>query len=109
MDASKATGIRHPFWPRDLLIPTYVPNDRSMAEILTFLFSVSGALLLVTWLITGVKGAAGGLGTWRRLALCWFAVCGFIHSVVEGWFVLFYDVIPEDQSLLSQLCEYKMF
>lgn len=107
MDTSAATGVPHPYWPRDLFIPTYVANDRSMKEILVFLFSVSGVFLLVTWLITGQKVAGGRLGTWRRLALCWFAVCGFIHGVIEGWFSLYYDIIPGDQSFLSQLCEYK--
>ncbi|XP_029012348.1 3-beta-hydroxysteroid-Delta(8),Delta(7)-isomerase [Betta splendens] len=103
MDTSSAAGVLHPYWPRNLLIPTYIPNDRSMSEILVFLFSVSGGFLLVTWLLTGWKGAAGRLGTWRRLAVCWFAVCGFIHSVIEGWFSLYYDIIPGDQSFLSQL------
>ncbi|KAM9344424.1 3-beta-hydroxysteroid-Delta(8),Delta(7)-isomerase [Pholidichthys leucotaenia] len=100
MDPASASAVPHPYWPRDLSIPTYVANDRSMSEILMFLFSVSGVFLLVTWLITG---ASGRLGTWRRLALCWFAVCGFIHCVIEGWFALYYDVLPGDQSFLSQL------
>ncbi|XP_053704532.1 3-beta-hydroxysteroid-Delta(8),Delta(7)-isomerase [Synchiropus splendidus] len=87
----------HPFFPRDLVIPSYVPNDRSMWEILAFLFCASGVFLALTWLITA------GLGSWRRLALSWFAICGFIHGVIEGWFSLYHDVIPGDQSLLSQL------
>lgn len=107
MDTPSAGGVLHPYWPRDLLIPTYVPNDRSMSEILVFLFSVSGVFLFVTWLLTGRKGATGRLGTWRRLAVCWFAVCGFIHGIIEGWFSLYYDIIPGDQSFLSQLCKYK--
>lgn len=102
MGVSSAHGGLHPYWPRDLLIPNYVANDRSMSEILAFLFSVSGVFLLVTWLITG---ATGRLGTWRRLAICWFAVCGFIHGVIEGWFSLYYDILPADQSFLSQLCK----
>ncbi|XP_061909193.1 3-beta-hydroxysteroid-Delta(8),Delta(7)-isomerase [Entelurus aequoreus] len=97
MDATAASGPSHPYWPRNLVIPNYVANDRSMAEILAFLFSVSGVFLLVTWMITA------RLSTWRRLAVCWFAVCGFIHSVIEGWFSLYYDLIPGDQSFLSQL------
>jgi len=104
MEVSSAKGALHPYWPRDLSIPTYVANDRSMSEILVFLFSVSGVFLLATWLITGTTGR---LGTWRRLAICWFAVCGFIHGVIEGWFSLYYDIIPGDQSFLSQLCEYQ--
>lgn len=103
MDTTSGAKIHHPYWPRDLLIPNYVANDRSMSEILTFLISVCGLFLLVTWLITG---SSNRFGIWRRLALCWFAICGFIHCVVEGWFSLYYDVIPGDQSFLSQLCEY---
>lgn len=106
MDTKSASKVQHPFWPRDLVIPNYVANDRSMAEILIFLFSVSGAFLLVTWVITGLQSAGGRLGTWRRLALCWFVICGFIHGVIEAWFSRFYDIIPGDQSLLSQLCKY---
>lgn len=109
MDATSGAKLSHPYWPRDLLLPNYVANDRSMSEILVFLFSVSGVFLLVTWLVTGWKTSSGGFGTWRRLALCWFAVCGFIHCVIEGWFSLYYDVIPGDQRFLSQLCEYKIY
>lgn len=39
----------------------------------------------------------------RRLAVCWFMVCTFIHGVIEGWFSFFYPVIAEDQAFLSQL------
>ena len=106
MDATAGAKVLHPYWPRDLVLSNYVANDRSMSEILAFLFSVSGVFLLTTWLITGWKRSTGKFGTWRRLALCWFAVCGFIHCVVEGWFSLYYDVIPRDQSFLSQLCKY---
>uniref|UniRef100_A0A667X6S1 EBP cholestenol delta-isomerase n=1 Tax=Myripristis murdjan TaxID=586833 RepID=A0A667X6S1_9TELE len=97
MMATSATGVLHPYWPRNLSIPSYVANDRSMSEILVFLFSVSGVFLLVTWLVTGLKGATGRMTTWRRLAVCWLAVCGFIHGVIEGWFSLYYHIIPADQ------------
>lgn len=102
-DTGHKTRVPHPYWPRNLPIPHYVSNDCSMSEILVFLFSVSGAFLIATWLITGRQGAGGRLGAGRRLALCWFAVCGFIHCIIEGWFSLYYDIIPADQSFLSQL------
>lgn len=101
----EADTINHPYWPRNLSIPNYVANDRSMSEILIFLFSVSGILLLATWSLTGRKVSGRSLSGGRRLTLCWFTVCGFIHGVIEGWFSLYYTIIPEDQSFLSQLCE----
>ncbi|XP_030625590.1 3-beta-hydroxysteroid-Delta(8),Delta(7)-isomerase [Chanos chanos] len=100
---SSAQPMGHPFWPRDMIIPNYKANDRSMSEILTFLFSVSGVLLVAAWVLTGNQVAGKKLSGWRRLALCWFTVCGFIHCVIEGWFSFYYPVIPEDQSFLSQL------
>uniref|UniRef100_A0A3P8YGB1 EXPERA domain-containing protein n=1 Tax=Esox lucius TaxID=8010 RepID=A0A3P8YGB1_ESOLU len=103
----RTTGFSHPYWPRNLSIPDYVANDRSMHEILSFLFSVSGLFLLSTWVLTGREWARDGrgqeFGVSRRLSICWFAVCGFIHGVIEGWFSLYYDIIPSDQSFLSQL------
>ncbi|KAK1801730.1 hypothetical protein P4O66_022368 [Electrophorus voltai] len=103
MPKGAAETISHPYWPRDLSIPNYIPNDRSMSEILTFLFSASGLLLLVAWALTGQRVSGCHLSTWRRLALCWFTVCGFIHGLIEGWFSLYYTIIPADQSFLSQL------
>lgn len=102
----EAETMIHPYRPRNLSIPNYVANDRSMSEILVFLFSVSGILLLATWSLTGRKVSGSRLSGGRRLALCWFTVCGFIHGVIEGWFSLNYTIIPEDQSFLSQLCEW---
>lgn len=94
----------HPYWPRSLSLPSYVANDLSMKEILLSLFSVSGVILLSTWVISGRGvGTSATLSHGRRLAVCWFAVCTFIHGVIEGWFALYYPEILGDQSLYSQL------
>ncbi|XP_075041668.1 3-beta-hydroxysteroid-Delta(8),Delta(7)-isomerase [Mixophyes fleayi] len=90
----------HPYWPRDLHIEGYRPNDRPMWEILTFLFSVSGVLLVLIWILSG---KVSGMSPARRLAVCWFMICAFIHGVIEGWFSWYYSVIPKDQAFLSQL------
>ncbi|KAE8574114.1 hypothetical protein XENTR_v10024962 [Xenopus tropicalis] len=100
MATESAPAALHPYWPRDLRLEGYRPNERSVGEILAFLFSVSGALLLGMWLLTG---RARGMGTGRRLAVCWFTVCTFIHGVIEGWFSLYYRELPRDQAFLSQL------
>ncbi|XP_078242619.1 3-beta-hydroxysteroid-Delta(8),Delta(7)-isomerase [Pogona vitticeps] len=101
---TKPLMVPHPYWPRDLEIPHYIPNDRPMWQILAFLFSVSGVLLILTWLAAGWRTRTmAPLGTWRSLAVSWFAICGFIHGVIEGWFSLYHTEIPGDQSFLSQL------
>ncbi|XP_078391027.1 3-beta-hydroxysteroid-Delta(8),Delta(7)-isomerase [Cetorhinus maximus] len=95
-------GVSHPYWPRDLRLPGYRSNERSVGSILAFLFAVSAALLGATWLLSG-RRRGPRLGAARRLAICWFAVCTFIHGVIEGWFSLKYRQIPGDQAFLSQL------
>ncbi|KAM9326490.1 3-beta-hydroxysteroid-Delta(8),Delta(7)-isomerase [Gastrophryne carolinensis] len=100
MAPDKVPAAAHPYWPRDLIIEGYRANDRPMWEILAFLFSVSGAFLVGTWLLTG---RVPGMSMARRLIVCWFMVCTFIHGVIEGWFSLYYPVIPKDQAFLSQL------
>lgn len=35
--------------------------------------------------------------------MCWFAVCAFVHLVIEGWFILYQEVLLGDQAFLSQL------
>lgn len=101
-ESQERIGVQHPYWPRDLHIEGYQPNNQPMWKILAFLFSVSGALLVVVWVLSG-RIRVAGLSPIRRLALCWFAICGFIHGVIEGWFALYYADIPADQSFLSQL------
>lgn len=94
----------HPYWPRHLRLDSYVPNDYPAWHIIAGLFSVTGVVVGMTWLLSGPV-AIIPLGTWRRLSLCWFAVCGFIHLVIEGWFSLYSKELLGDQAFLSQLCE----
>ncbi|KAF0885235.1 EBP isomerase, partial [Crocuta crocuta] len=93
----------HPYWPRHLRLDNFVPNDCPTWHLLAGLFSVSGVLVVATWLLSGRRASVVPLGTWRRLSLCWFAVCGFIHLVIEGWFSLYHEDLLEDQAFLSQL------
>ncbi|XP_007529449.2 3-beta-hydroxysteroid-Delta(8),Delta(7)-isomerase isoform X1 [Erinaceus europaeus] len=95
-------GPWHPYWPRHLRLDNFVPNDYPTSHVLAALFSSTSILLVTTWLLTG-RTAVTPLGTWRRLSLCWFAVCAFIHLVIEGWFALFHKVLLGDQAFLSQL------
>ncbi|XP_025027049.1 3-beta-hydroxysteroid-Delta(8),Delta(7)-isomerase isoform X1 [Python bivittatus] len=101
---AKPVVVHHPYWPRDLELQNYVPNDRPLWQILAFLFSASGILLILAWFVAGWQSKTSGpLGTWRSLIIGWFTVCGFIHIVIEGWFSLYYMEIPGDLSFLSQL------
>ncbi|EGW06114.1 3-beta-hydroxysteroid-Delta(8),Delta(7)-isomerase [Cricetulus griseus] len=95
-------GPLHPYWPRHLRLDNFVPNDLPTWYILVGLFSVSGVLIVTTWLLSS-RASVAPLGKCRRLALCWFAVCAFIHLVIEGWFSFYHGILLEDQAVLSQL------
>nr|XP_044996477.1 3-beta-hydroxysteroid-Delta(8),Delta(7)-isomerase isoform X1 [Jaculus jaculus] len=101
-DMTTNAGPLHPYWPRHLKLDNFVPNDRPTWHILVGLFSISGVLVAITWLLSS-RASVVPLGTWRRLSLCWFAVCAFIHMVIEGWFCLYHEVLLGDQAFLSQL------
>uniref|UniRef100_A0A4X2KNV0 EBP cholestenol delta-isomerase n=2 Tax=Vombatus ursinus TaxID=29139 RepID=A0A4X2KNV0_VOMUR len=106
--AMNSRHVAHPYWPRNLQLSGYVPNDRPVWQILTVFFSGSGALLAVTWLLSGQRRRERGtlvpaLDPWRRLAVCWFAMCAFVHTVIEGWFSVYNQDIVRDQAFLSQL------
>ncbi|CAD7688914.1 unnamed protein product [Nyctereutes procyonoides] len=73
----------HPYWPRQLRLDNFVPNDCPTWHLLAGLFSVSGVLVVTTWLLSGL--------------------CGFIHMVIEGWFSLYHKDLLGDQAFLSQL------
>lgn len=77
-DMTTNASPTHPYWPQHLRLDNFVPNDCPTWHILAGLFSISGVLVVTTWLLSG-RAAVVPLGTWRRLSLCWFAVCGFIH------------------------------
>ncbi|EHB09433.1 3-beta-hydroxysteroid-Delta(8),Delta(7)-isomerase [Heterocephalus glaber] len=106
--ASTSTVPSHPYRPRDLRLDHFVPNDLPAWYIVTALFSVFGVLAVTMWLLSS-RASVVPLGTWRRLSLCWFGMCAFIHLVIEGWFAVYHEAILGDQALLSQLCEFWVF
>ena len=96
--------VDHPYLPQDLSLPHYVPNDRSLPEILGGFFVFVGVLLVGTWVHTGrlphMAGSPGG-----RLKVCWFMACALIHTVLEGYFSVFHNSFPGRQDFLGQICK----
>jgi len=96
---------QHPYYPVDLQLPNYVPNDRSILELLGVFFGFTGCSLVVLWLIiSGLPHMKNKM--LLKLKVCWFFVCGLIHLVLEGYFGLFNRTIPEGKSFLAELCEF---
>ncbi|KAK3692504.1 Emopamil binding protein-domain-containing protein [Podospora appendiculata] len=99
--ADRAVNSAHPYHPQHVSIPGYVPNSSSISSILgafgglIFVF-VACALLLARRCNPAIRKP-------DQLALCWFAICGFLHCFFEGYFVLYHASLPSSQALFAQL------
>jgi cholestenol Delta-isomerase len=96
----------HPFFPRDARIPNFAPQSIPMAQLLTIFFSAVGVILAVSWYLISSKPKVK-FGT--KLIFLWFISCGFIHSVVEGYFAFYHRTISTKSTLFADLWkEYSM-
>lgn len=74
----------HPYSPKDLNLPGFVPNSMSQMTILGIfgagsIIVLSLALILPGWFSKPTKT--------ERLLICWWTFTGLIHMIVEGYFV----------------------
>lgn len=97
-------NVVHPYYPRDLKLPGYVPNDKSLVEILG-LFGAGLALPMLTlWLYSGSLPYLKGRFI-TRMKICWFLMCGLIHCVVEGYFSIYHRTLAGHQTFFGQMCK----
>ena len=97
------TGIEHPYYPRDLKLPHYQPNDKSILEILGWLGSGVGVILIVMYIIAGrVKYLKKSIIT--KLKLCWFLNSAIIHIAVEGYYVYHHKTLAGHMTYMGQMC-----
>ncbi|KAK3581259.1 hypothetical protein CHS0354_032985 [Potamilus streckersoni] len=89
----------HPYFPRELNIPNYIPNSSSIVELLGIFFGLAAVVLLGTWVYTTRRK----FPITDRLKLCWFVMCGFIHLILEGYFSLFHASLAGKSSYLAQM------
>jgi len=74
--------IAHPHFPVDTLLPDYVANNISVLALLSIF---GAAVIAVVCLTVGMAASAGRtLSRGDKAAASWFAVCGFIHLILEG-------------------------
>jgi len=98
-------GMKHPFFPVDLELPNYVPNDKSAIELLVVFFGVIGAALIGLWIFMSSSAQTKGK-TILKVKISWFFMCGLIHFFLEGYFGVYHRTIPEGQSFLAQMCKF---
>ncbi|KAK4419732.1 putative 3-beta-hydroxysteroid-Delta(8),Delta(7)-isomerase [Sesamum alatum] len=77
-------GEDHPYVPRDMKLPGYVPVILSQSTIL----SVYGvASLLVVSFMWILSGRFRKISKVDRLLMCWWIFTGLTHIILEGYFV----------------------
>lgn len=97
----KHGGVVHPFYPRDLDFPDYVPNERSVLQLMTTFFGALGVCLVGLWILMGFRRHLNGRFL-CKLKISWFLLCGLIHLILEGYFAAFYRTIAQDSAFLAE-------
>jgi cholestenol delta-isomerase len=98
--------VSHPYYPVDLKLPNYVPNDKPAGELLGVFFGVIVLSLACLWVVMSRASHTKG-STLLKVKVSWFFMCGLIHFVLEGYFGIYHGTIPEGKSYLSQMCKYE--
>ncbi|KAE8125120.1 hypothetical protein FH972_019955 [Carpinus fangiana] len=76
-------SVEHPYVPRDLKLPGFVPCSLSQSAIL-LVYGVSSLLVVsLVWLLSGRSPKKSKIDRWL---MCWWAFTGLTHMIVEGYF-----------------------
>lgn len=99
---AESKGASHPYYPKDLSIPHYVPNDKGLVELLTVFFGLICVVLALLWFyMRKTPHLKGRTGT--KIKILWFMACGLIHFVLEGYFSVNHRTLAGEQTFLAQL------
>lgn len=94
--------IKHPYYPLDLELPHYVPNENDVFLVPISFFGLVVGLALVVWVYSGKQTWRFSLGD--RMKVCWFTMCAVIHTILEGYFSIYHATMAGRQSYLAQIC-----
>ncbi|OMP08392.1 Emopamil-binding protein [Corchorus olitorius] len=75
--------MEHPYIPRDLKLPDYVPVSLPQSTILAVYGLASLLVVSLVWLFSG---GSRRLNKLDRLLMCWWAFTGLTHIILEGYF-----------------------
>ncbi|KAK6176590.1 hypothetical protein SNE40_014845 [Patella caerulea] len=95
-------SLPHPYFPRDISLPHYVPNDKDVTVLLGGFFAVVFAFIAGVWIYSG-RSTKPKFSLLERVILCWFVMCGIIHTFLEGYFSIFHATIAGEMTFLAQI------
>ena len=91
---------RHPYYPKSLYLPGYVPNEMESTQILITFFGIVGIIIALSFAYASRQALTRTLGS--RLTVTWFTTCFFIHTFFEGYYVVTQPTLAADLSLFGQ-------
>ncbi|GAB2294862.1 hypothetical protein Dimus_029055 [Dionaea muscipula] len=83
METAKNTIYGHPYAPRDLDLPGFVPSLLPKTTILGVYGASSLIVVSLVWLFSGRSLKTSKTD---RLLMCWWAFTGLTHMILEGYF-----------------------
>lgn len=101
--SSESVKVEHPYLPKELKLDHYVKNNKDTIQILATLSAVAAVILAVSWYITSFRKEPFCIK--RRLTLCWFMLCAFIHTGLEGYFAVNHKTLAGHSTILGEACK----
>lgn len=97
MTVTVVTG--HPYYPISLSIPNYVPNVRSMVDLLVVAGGLMTGLIAFCLVIHRLFSTCKS----SKFKFTWFTVCGIMHMGFEGYWLWNRSTIAGQNDLLAEL------
>ncbi|KAH7160003.1 Emopamil binding protein-domain-containing protein [Dactylonectria estremocensis] len=96
-----APGLGHPYYPLNMQIPGFVPNDTSVVRLLPVFGGVIAAV--VGSVLVQTAKSKVPLRRVDHFAAAWFALCGFLHVAFEGYYLYYRNQLPGMSTTFAQL------
>ncbi|KAI8877674.1 Emopamil-binding protein [Backusella circina FSU 941] len=91
--------MEHPYYPKTLSIPNFVPSQRSTPEILLLWNGVISAVVLLSVFLSRFSGNKNI----SVAKLAWFTACGALHFGFEGYWIVYNDTISSRTDLIADV------
>ncbi|WQF75478.1 Putative emopamil-binding protein [Colletotrichum destructivum] len=97
----KANAVSHPYYPVNAALPHYAANETPLVTLLVTFAATIASVVIVT--VVAARRTHTKMAFLDQLSVAWFALCGFLHCVFEGYFVWNHRRLAGMQTLFAQL------
>ncbi|KAI6375749.1 hypothetical protein MCOR25_002909 [Pyricularia grisea] len=92
---------QHPYFPEDAYIPDFVPNDKSLTDLVLPFAGTITCVLAASVILS--KRINPGICLTDLCQICWFVLSGYLHVFFEGYLILNYERVASSNELFAQL------